>query len=632
MYSPAFTFPLSFLSKSAVNLITYLKELILQGTTAFNKRGIEKLFPEVWYTMDKLINLLNPMVEFKISNMWGIVNYVVLTFPKCTKQPAERIGVIGESPKVYKRRSLTEFGIARNIEMLGLRRIHITRRISGKGSSLSISKIPMLAGIDYLEELKILKLRLDKGEKANNLSRIMSDPNFLIFCWVQIKSNKVSKTKSFEGTLDEIKIEYLEKTAAVMRKGGYNFETASRTYVSKSNKKLLTMPFSLIDQIVQEGMRFLLELIYEPLFLDCSYAWRPGRSCNDALKNIKKQCKTVSWYIEGYIKQQFSTLNHNILVSLIQKKVEDQAFIDLIFKYIHIGFGETLYLFKRIRLIQCGLLFPILTSIYMHPFDEWLINYLKVQFNSGLKNQKNKFYLKQYVKTGRKKVNKSFKSKVVRDSNWNKLMWYYRYADNFLIGVDGSKQDTIRLKEEIRKFLDDQLKLTLNDSKTLINHAKTNGANFLGYHIHLTFLNKMSVRQNKIGRKDQVVPKLILYAPIKTIVKKLIDKGYVKKNLQPTKNSHLINLELFQIIEHYKTVERRIANYYSLANNYRNLLARVHYLLKFSCVLTIASKMRLKTMKGVFRKFGKNLRVKSKKEGVVVYTTPSYKGRGKFLK
>lgn len=566
------------------------------------------------------------MAGSQVPNMWGMVNYVVLTFPKRTKQPAERIGITGESPKIYKRRSLTEFGIARNMEVLGRRRIHNTRRISGKGSSLSTSKVPMLAGIDYLEELKILKSRLDKGEKANNLSRIMSDPNFLISCWVRIRSNKGSITPAFDETLDGIKLEWFENTAAVMRKGGYNFAPARRIYVSKPNKKLrpLTIPSSK-DKIVQEGMRFLLEVIYEPLFLDCSYAWRSGRGCHNALKDIRKECKAVSWYIEGDIEQQFPTIDHHILVSLIQKKVNDQAFIDLIFKYIRVGFGETVKSVSPIKigLIQGGILSPILANIYMHPFDEWITNDLKVRFNSGLKRQKNKEYWKQYAKAGRKAVNKRLRSTVANDPNWKRL-WYYRYADDFLIGVDGSKQDAIRLKDEIRKFLDSRLNQKLNDSKTLITHAETSSADFLGYRIHRTPIAKMPVRRDKIGRKVRIVPRPILDAPIKTIVKKLIDKGYVKTNFQPTRNSRFINLELFQIIEHYKTVEKGISNYYSLSNNYGNLLARVHYLLKFSCVLTIASKMRLKTMKGVFRKFGKDLRVKSKK-GAIVYPTPSYK-------
>ena len=178
-YSPAFMFPLSFFSKSAVNHITYLKRLTLRGKTACNKKEVERIFPEVRYTMDKLMNLYNPMAGYKVPNMRGLVNYVVLTFLKRTKQPVERIEIIGESPNVYKRRFLTEFGIARNTEVSGRRRIRSTRHISEKGSSLFTSKASMLEGIDYVEELEIRKLRLDRGSIASSdfLTKLMSKIN-----------------------------------------------------------------------------------------------------------------------------------------------------------------------------------------------------------------------------------------------------------------------------------------------------------------------------------------------------------------------------------------------------------------------------------------------------------------------
>lgn len=633
LHPSAITFPLGLLNWSAVNLTTYRRGPTSQGNTACSKRDFERIFPEVWYTMDKFMNLYNPVAGSQVPFVWGVDNYVVLSSLKRTKQPAERIGLTGESPKVCTRRSLTEFGIARSTEVLGRRRVHSTTRICRKEPSLSSLKVSMLAGIDYQKELEILKSRLDKGEKANNLSRIMSDPAFLVACWVRIRSNSGSNTPAFGNTLDGINEKWFEKTASLMRKGGYVFAPARRTHVSKPNGKLrpLTIP-SPRDKIVQEGMRFLLELIFEPSFLESSYAWRPGRGCHDALNGIRIKCKAVSWYIEGDIDQQFPTIDHSILISLIREKVEDQAFIDLIFKYLRIWYGEKANSVgpTRIGLIQGGILSPILANIYMHPFDEWVENVLKKRFDKGEKRLKNKEYWKQYAKNGRLAKNKLLRSTVANDPNWKRL-WYFRYADDFIIGIDGSKQDAINVREEVSQFLINRLKLSLNITKTLITHAETASAKFLGYKIHRTPLSKMPIRVDKKGRKSRIVPRPVLDAPISKIVEKLIDKKYVKRNGRPTKNGRFINLELFQIVNHYKMVERGISNYYSLANNYGNLLARVHFLLKYSCALTIASKMRLKTLKGVFRKYGKNLRVKSAK-GFVEYPAPSYKRPSKSPK
>lgn len=122
--------------------------------------------------MDKIMNLYNPVAGSKVPIMLGDVNYIVLTSFKCTKQPTERVILAGESPKAHNRRSIAEFGIARRTEVLGRRRAHITTGTCGKELSLSTLKIPMPKGIGYQEELKILKLNLDKGEKVKNLSRI----------------------------------------------------------------------------------------------------------------------------------------------------------------------------------------------------------------------------------------------------------------------------------------------------------------------------------------------------------------------------------------------------------------------------------------------------------------------------
>lgn len=191
------------------------------------------------------------------------------------------------------------------------------------------------------------------------------------------------------------------------------------------------------------------------------------------------------------------------------------------------------------------------------------------------------------------------------------------------------------MRDLIEKFLLKELKLALNMDKSKIIHAETKSAKFLGYKIHKTKLRKMAIKRDSKGRMSRRVPRPILDAPLSEIVNKLVQKGYVKRNkgtkgkptriFKPTRNGKFINLTLDGIINHYKTVEKGILNYYSLANNYGNLVGIVHYLLKYSCVLTIASKMRLKTMRKVFRKYKKDLSVKGDNAKITSYPTPSYK-------
>ena len=613
-----------------INHCTYLIGIQTDlGNTACAKRLTERMFAKIQLTMVRLTNL-NFMPGYQVPYiMWSDSNYVVLESPKRLKQAATRSRLMKKRPKVSNRRGLMKFGILQYLEKYGERRNRSTTLISRKGSSLTRLTNFELSGSYESQHLLKLKKDLSNGLKATNLSVIMSDPDFLIACWVRIRSNKGSLTPAFDGSIDGIQKSWFIETAGTMINGGYKFQVARRKYIPKPNSdklRPLTMPSSK-DKIVQEGMRFLLEIIFEPLFKDSSYGWRPKRGCLTALNDIRMKCKGCTWYIEGDIDQQFPTMNHNILIKIIKTKVDDQAFIDLLYKYMKVGYGENIKQATpmKVRVIQGGILSPILANIYMHPFDEWVEKYLIPNFNKGSKRKKNPEYFKKYYKSGLKVKDKSIRSILDIDPNW-KRMYYFRYADDFVIGVDASKNDCIKLKNKINHFLQTELNMVLNLDKTKITNVQKEIAKFLGYGIHKTLMSKMPTRIDKLGRLRRIVPRPILDAPIKDIVKRLIERKYATKAGKPTRNARFINHQLSDIINHYRAVERSILNYYSLANNYGNLAARVHFILKYSCVLTIASKMKFKTKKKVFKKYGKDLKILNDKGKIITnYPTISYK-------
>ena len=166
--------------------------------------------------------------------------------------------------------------------------------------------------------------------------------------------------------------------------------------------------------------------------------------------------------------------------------------------------------------------------------------------------------------------------------------------------------------------------------KTNTIHSTTKKAEFLGYGISCTPRNKMPADCN--SRRRLVIiktPRVILNAPIKKVVEQLRIKSFLNKKNQPTRCSRYINMDLWNIVDSYKSIERGIINYYSMANNYGRLAARVHYSLKYSCALTICSKMKLKTMRRVFKQYGENLEVKDGDKSIF-YSTISYKRPRKF--
>jgi hypothetical protein len=168
------------------------------------------------------------------------------------------------------------------------------------------------------------------------------------------------------------------------------------------------------------------------------------------------------------------------------------------------------------------------------------------------------------------------------------------------------------------------LAMTLNIDKTHITHSTSEKALFLGYEISCTPKSKMPIGYNSRKRLVRKTTRTIMNAPIKRVVERLRLKGFLNSKNQPTRCGRYINMDLWNIIDSYKSIERGVLNYYSMANNYGRLSARVHYSLKYSCALTISSKMKLRTMRGSFKRYGKNLEIKVR-DKLISYSNISFK-------
>merc|ERR1712194_16549 len=112
--------------------------------------------------------------------------------------------------------------------------------------------------------------------------------------------------------------------------------------------------------------------------------------------------------------------------------------------------------------------------------------------------------------------------------------YYFRYVDDFIIGVDGSKKDCFHLKNKINNFVHGKTAIALNLKEVKITHAKREFGEFLGYKIYKTSLKKRPIKRNKLGRLCQVAPRVVLSAPIQSVVKQLIDSKYATTADNPT--------------------------------------------------------------------------------------------------
>ena len=610
---------MSFQVKLIVNHRTYLRGLTSKGTKACTKRFseiISRVRIEIIILMDRLTNL-NPKVGSEVPHplldVQGVRYCVVYFILSQSKQPTSSSRKNGENPKsINNCQKRMEFGISRNMKMWGRRRIHSTAFISGKESNRFAVEDVEFEGSIIKDQFKKLQSDLTQGNKANNLTSILSNKNFLISCYQNIKSNPGNMTKSLDKEdLDGIRFTWFEEVSNSFRKGSFNFKPSRRTYIQKLDGKLrpITIP-SPRDKIVQEGMRILLDAVFEKNFRASSHAFRAQRGCHTALNQIKMKYGKVNWLIEGDVQQQYPSIDHNILVDLLREKIQDEPFIDLIYKYMRVGYGEK-HTDKidptKIGLAQGGLISPVLSNIYMHPFDVWVEDELIPKYTKGKRKRSNPEYTKMIRSYGKAK-DKTIRSTLSHDLNFCRVH-YTRYADDFLIGVQESKKTCELILREIKSFLEKRLALTLNVSKTKIIHSTSDRALFLGYHISCTPIKKMRIGYNSKNQLVRHTTRTVLNAPIKTVVEKLKEKGFLNSKKMPTRNGRYINIDLWNIVENHKVLEKGILNYYAMANNYGRLAARVHYSLKYSCALTISSKMKLKTMRGAFKKYGKNLTV-----------------------
>ncbi len=268
-----------------------------------------------------------------------------------------------------------------------------------------------------------------------------------------------------------------------------------------------------------------LEAIFERQFENSSHGFRTHRSCHTALIQVQRNFTASKWFIEGDIKGFFDNINHDVLIEILKERIADERFIRLIRKFLNAGYVEDWIFHKTYSgTPQGGIVSPILANIYLDKLDKYMKEYI-FNFDKGDKRQDNV----EYHRLSRKIAKLNYKLETVKDEaqkaerikkikeieserkllpcgnemdNEYRRLKYVRYADDFLIGVIGSKEDCVKIKKEITTFLSEKLKLTLSEEKTLITHANKS-AKFLGYEIYVRKSNNQTKR-DKSGRLKRV--------------------------------------------------------------------------------------------------------------------------------
>ena len=487
----------------------------------------------------------------------------------------------------------------------------------------------------------------DSSYKFERLYRILFNEELFYVAYQKIASNGGSTTKGSDGrSIDEMSLARIETLIASLKDESYQPHPSRRVHIPKKNGK--TRPLGIPafeDKLVQEVVRMILEAIYEGHFETTSHGFRPKRSCHTALLHIQKTFSGAKWFIEGDIKGFFDNIDHDVLVGILRERISDDRFIRLIRKFPKAGYVEDWTFHNTYSgMPQGGIVSPILANIYLDKLDKYVKEYIR-HFDMGTKrrpgkesndlaNERKRTVRKlKKVKDGTEKAalvarlkaieqeRAAFPSGDEMDGSYRRLK-YIRYADDFILGVIGSKEDALRIKEDIKSFLSESLALELSEEKTLITHTGKS-AKFLGYEITVTRNNHQ--RRDVQGRLRRTYGKRVrLNVSMATLRDKLLEYGAMEIKLRngkeiwkPKCRSGLIFNDDLEILDRYNRETVGFCNYYLIANNCV-VLHNFRYIMEYSMYKTFAGKYR-STVRKINKKYRLNklFTVKYEQQGVI---------------
>jgi len=375
----------------------------------------------------------------------------------------------------------------------------------------------------------------------------------------------------------------------------------------------------------------MLNAIYEPTFSNNSHGFRPHRSCHTALQDVQLKFSGAKWVIEGDIQACFDSFDHHVLIDILRRRIHDEQFINLIWKMLRAGYMEQWEYHDTFSGTPQGSgVSPLLANIYMSELDTFVENY-KAEFDTakGRRTASSEYRALQYrtkvckerlsTSVDHKSAVKDFKQAQKKmlstlcypamDPNYKRIQ-YNRYADDFVVGVIGSKADAEKVKEDIKVFLRDTLKLTLSEEKTKVSHSGEL-IRYLGY--DFTVSRSADTKRREDGALQRFwYGKVRLYVPHEKWFGKLQQYKAMKivkdvDGKERWKTLHrgaLMNRPEIDIISKYNSEIRGLYNFYRLADNV-SVLGDFYYIMEGSMLKTFAAKFNSSVNK-VKAKYSRN--------------------------
>ncbi len=378
--------------------------------------------------------------------------------------------------------------------------------------------------VDSSRELQrrlYLAAKRSRNRRFHALYDRIHRPDILWRAWVEVKANRGSEGVdgiTFEDIERDGIDEFLRSIEDDLKRKRYRPCPVLRVFIPKpdGSKRPLGIP-TIRDRVVQQACKIVIEPIFEANFLDSSFGFRPRRSAVKAATEVQNTLVRNWWVVDADIQKYFDTIDHELLVKLLRRRISDRRVLKMIRQWLTAGvIEEGKFRPSEIGSPQGGVISPLLANIFLHVFDMYWQN------------------------------------------NWRHLGRMIRYADDFVIicRYRSHAEQALRVTAGIMK----RLKLTLHPVKTRLVQMDKDGFDFLGFHF------RKSHSENTGKLVPYFWPSMKAMKSVRAKIRELTER-----------RRYCFSLE--SVVEDLNPIIRGWRNYFSVGNSTRKFQQLDYYVL-----------------------------------------------------